>query len=306
MQTAETQQIIDAPATLPDPGIHEGVSFEDYRAWPALSKTTLEWGAKESILHLKAAVDGKLTKPDTDALAFGRALHTRLLEPARFKDEYIVVPDFASDPVFALYANPRGTKEYKRRVETFREIHSDRTFLERDDADTIEAMAASVFAHPGVAMLREAGGCEVSITWQHSTGIRLKGRLDKFTRFQGLPTIIDIKGVRSCEPDALSKQINDLGWHRQGAMYIDGVHALTGEWADFILICVEKTYPYAVSVQQVAERSIALGRRQLLGVLQRWAHAERTGVYDAFGDDIGQIDVPEWQLRRDKQAEELA
>lgn len=298
-------EIADNPtATLPEPGIYPDVPFEEYRAWPALSKSTLEWG-RESILHLKAAVDGKLAKADTDSLAFGRALHTRLLEPARFKAEYRVMPDFEPDEP-GKYKNFRATNEYARKVETFRTIHAGCTFLSADDGETLEAMGRAVYAHPGVAMLRENGGCEVSITWQHTTGVRLKGRLDKFTRFQGLPTIIDIKGVRSCEPDALSKQINDLGWHRQGAMYIDGVHALTGEWADFILICIEKTYPFAVSVQQVGEKSIALGRRQLLSILQRWRRAEATGVYDAFGDDIGQIDVPEWQLKREQQAEELA
>lgn len=293
----------DNLATLPEPGVYPDVPFADYRAWDALSKSTLEYGMV-SMLHLRAATEGRLQRSDTEALAFGRALHTRLLEPARFKEAYRVIPVALTSDIPG--DRPTTTKEYKRRVSTFRQVHEGCEFLSESDGAQLEAMARAVYAHPGVAMLRESGGCEVSITWRHSTGLRLKGRLDKFTRFQGLPTIVDIKGVRTCEPDALSKQIHDLGWHRQGAMYVDGIRELTGELADFILICVEKTYPFGVAVRQVGERSMDLGRRQLLTVLQRWRWCQQRGVFDGFGDDIEQIDVPEWVLRREQQAEELA
>lgn len=65
----------------PEPGIYEGISFETYASWDAVNWHSLSNGLSPgSMMHVKAALDGKLKDDDSKDRKFGRAQHCLLLE----------------------------------------------------------------------------------------------------------------------------------------------------------------------------------------------------------------------------------
>lgn len=293
-----TETATEKPQAVP--GMYPTMGWGEYAKVPAMSKSLLEYGML-SMRHLRAARDGLIVRKETDALYFGRALHCRLLEPVRFKEEFAVLPEFEQDTP-GKYKNYKSTNEYNAKASAWSEENEGKIVISQGDSDLIEAMAKTVYAHKAVKLMHAAGGCEHSMVWTDpGTGIHLKGRMDKYCPAFGrkkIPTIIDLKTCRSCDPDSLSRDVDDYGYTRQISIYMDGVKELTGETPDFLLIFVEKTFPHAVAVRRMGFDSVELGRQQYKSILQQWKMALETGVYPAYGEDIGWVDIPEWKLRR--------
>lgn len=282
-------------------GLYEDVADADYRAWPRLSKSILEYGMT-SMIDLKAAVEGKMRR-DTSAMAFGRAFHSRLLTPHTFADQF----DVAGQCVENTAKGERCSKRGQVRVggKWVCEIHGRGMLgdkiesLSEQDNDTIEGMRHSVLNHKAVKLLRQAGGAEVSIAWTGFANAPMKARMDKWIPdWGGRPAIIDLKSVTSLDSDDITKSIYDFGWHRQGAIYTDGIRALGLGDPDFILVFVRKTYPFGVAVRQLGDRSLAMGRADYQSILAEWKRCQETGIYRAFGDDVEEVDCPEWALKR--------
>ncbi|RPJ30210.1 MAG: hypothetical protein EHM35_12820, partial [Planctomycetaceae bacterium] len=75
----------------PQPGIYPGMSFEDYRALPAINWHTLWRMREESPAH--ALYEMQHGTKETEALAFGSLTDFILLEPGRFEQEAVVEPE---------------------------------------------------------------------------------------------------------------------------------------------------------------------------------------------------------------------
>jgi hypothetical protein len=99
----------------------------EYHAHPAVSKSVLDKIAITP-MHCRAYLDGVRTEP-TPAMQFGTALHTAVLEPHLFRDQY------------AVFDGDRRTKEGKATYEAL--LSSGKQIIKADDRDAIRTM----FAH---------------------------------------------------------------------------------------------------------------------------------------------------------------
>ena len=75
----------------PAVGIYENIPFGEYQKWDAMNASLLCEGIHEDgvcMQRLKAVMDGRLKRKESKALRFGRALHTRLLEPQLYEKEW--------------------------------------------------------------------------------------------------------------------------------------------------------------------------------------------------------------------------
>ena len=98
----------------------------------------------------------------------------------------------------------------------------------------------------------------------------------------------------SAEPGALQRAIQTYGYHMQGAWYADGVKALSGREATFLLVCQEKTPPYLITVVELGPMALRIARdlnRKALGI---YAECQKSGRWPAYCDDIEQIQLPGW------------
>jgi hypothetical protein len=106
----------------------------------------------KSPAHLREALDHP--SPPTPAMAFGSAVHTHVLEPDRFSEEFAVVEKF-----------DRRTKEGKEAAARFEQENQGKTLITSDDLATLTRVRAAVHAHEGAARLFTQGEAELSAFW---------------------------------------------------------------------------------------------------------------------------------------------
>lgn len=200
----------------------------DYSTIPALRRSAL-WELRKSPAHYKYAVEHP--EAPTPALLFGIAVHMAILEPERFKDEYIIAPKI-----------DKRTKAGKEEWEAL--LASGKNVLSQEDGDTITGMVAAIKAHPGALALLQ-GEHEVPIVWTDpTTGEECKCRPDVI----GDGMIVDYKTTSSCENGAFERDARKYGYQLQAAMYREGLLQARLQEFGFAFIAQEKTAPYAVRV----------------------------------------------------------
>ncbi len=186
------------------------------------------------------------------------------------------------------YDNPKATKAYKRRVAEFQERNADKIIVPQADFDEMVGVVAALdrdtVAHQ---WFTAPGPVELSIVWDDpATGLRCKGRLDKWAR--GLGIVADLKTCRDCL--RFPAQIAERHYYRQGAMYLDGLEVLTGEINRFGLVAVESVAPYGVMAAPLREADIAQGRAEYRRSLRQIAEARSLGVWPGY------VSPTEWAL----------
>ena len=94
---------------------------QDYRALPHLNQSILKHGLR-SMLHMKNAMEAP--SKTTDALIFGQLVHTLVLEPHVYAEQFAVAPEV-----------DRRTKAGKQEWEDFLAVNHDRTPIKKADYD---------------------------------------------------------------------------------------------------------------------------------------------------------------------------
>lgn len=285
--------------------------FAEYRDIDAMNASTLLWGL-HSMAHLKAAIDGKLSK-DSAALTMGRAFHVRTLEPELYASRVAIAQPCAA----ILKSGERkgvaccGASKYRVGEQWFCGTHGnggdDMTGVEviqPCEAEAIEAMRASVIAHPIINQIRRRGGFETTVIGE-LMGVKCKIRFDKLVT-GNRPVIIDLKKTRQgfASKQKVQKSIADYSYHIRAAFYLD-VLASAGGPIDppFLLVWVEEEFPYAVSVSRIDEEWIRIGRLEYRRLLNQLVSCRKSGVWPGYLDEQGNVDVfdsypPEWLVKR--------
>ncbi len=279
---------VEAPGPGSDErvGIHRGLSFTGYCALPGVNHSTLE-RVRRSPAH--AREEALHPKEPTAALALGHAFHVRLLEPHRFALEYTTGPTIN-----------RRTKIGRSVWARFERENAGRFLLKPEEAQLYDRMAEAVLAHPVAAqLLAGRGASELAFVWRDAeTSLLCKGRVDRLGELGGWPFVVDVKSTRDASPQAFARSITAYGYHRQTAYYRAGLDALRPAARRATIIAVEKEPPYAVAVYELAERALEQGEREFRAALARYRECVESGIWPAYGDDLGLIDLPSWAVDR--------
>lgn len=236
---------------------------------------------------------------DSDAIQFGRLVHTVILEPEKL-DRYAVL-DAGIVGVKADGSksdNPRNTKAWRDAV-----FKAERDGLTVVDARTLtkaQAMAQAVQNHPEAGrVLAAATEHEVSMFAEHSTGVPVRGRLDLL----GPDFVADVKTCRDADPAEFGRVIEKLMYHVSAANYLDIARANGIDAREFLFICVE-TEPtlsgdYRVSVIELHRDAIDLGRDLMAQACERWLANGRRIDLPHYGDGRHLVDLPPWAYDND-------
>lgn len=272
--------------TLPEPGIYNNVPMSEYHKWPAISNSGLGHLSR-SPAHYKAYLDEP--PADTKAFQFGRAVHSAILEPDVFKDQYVCAPPL-----------DRRTKAGKEAWAVLVEERGAENILAESDYLTCLKMRASVWKRKAATgLLGGDGNCEVSAIFvDDTTGVTCKVRADRISPKLAGGTIVDLKTTTDASLLNFEKSIFNFGYHRQGAFYLAGFYAAGIDVQHFSIIAVEKTPPYEVGVYRLTEGAIEAGMEQVNRLMSIYAECKEKDEWPGYPDKVKDIALPAWAWNR--------
>ncbi len=296
------------PAECPAPGTYE-VPYEEYRAWPAINSSALKIGYQVSAKHMKAAIDGQLDTDSRDR-KFGRGIHCRLLTPDLFREQFKVaercqVP-VASGPRQGQPCGNWGRFELRGKwycgshAKAHTEAAEPTDYIDGDEAERIERIVTSTFAHKIVKMLRAHGGCEVSIIWKRD-GFPCKARLDKRIHGAKCPnTVFDLKKIQPCKgtDHDLQTQIRTLAYDLQAWWYTEAVYSLEGTRPRFAWGFLEDGEPFDVRPLWADGDMMQLGEIKARRAFELYRHCVETDHWPGYAEDIEKISPAPWECSR--------
>ena len=262
------------------PGIHRGVDYKTYAAWPALRPSHLKEALSswEKFRHAETSEEGE----PTEDMVFGTQVHTALWEPARFAEEYACGPDKAKNTIEWKRAQEATTKTL------IKPVAADGKPCWRDLVGMTEAIRRHQTASKIVAL---PGESEVCIVWACPlTGEVRKCRIDRLIKRRNGFLIVDYKSTRSAHPRKFAQQVNELGYDVSAADYVDAVRSATGaEEIGFVWIAGEKDAPYACEVYSATDPDsspdfLTNGRARRDRLMRGLVECRKTGIYPGYSD----------------------
>ena len=227
-------------------------------------------------------------RPDTKAFDEGHAAHRLVLGDG---------PEIA-----VLDADSWRTKAAQTWAEEARA--EGLTPLLGKEAAVVYDMADALRRDPVAGKLFDpaSGAAERSLFWQDErTGIWRRARLDWLpTPFEGRRMIlVDYKSCRSADPEAISKAINEYGYHQQAPWYQDAVEGAMGlPRPAFVFVFQEKTAPYVVTVVEPDPTSLRIGAHLNREAIRVYRECVRTDTWPGYSTGVELVPLPAWAEKR--------
>ena len=233
-------------------------------------------------------------KPDTPAMAKGRAIHCACLEPDEFPRRYWV------------WRGSRTTadwREFKATVPDGVEV------LTGDEYDDVLATRDAVRSHPVAARYLRRGEAEKVLEWtDKETRLRCKARLDWVTplgRSRYARVIVDLKTSRDISEHSFERTTHDLLYHVSAAHYVAGMEATSRARKPyrFVFVAVESSAPHDVRVGEISEDALYAGEQERRRLLELVASCTRSGKWPGRFPKETTFELPGWYYA---QAEAIA
>ena len=216
------------------------------------------------------------------ALRQGEAFHVRLLEPHVYQERIAIGPDV-----------DRRTKKGREAWADFEAGALGRTIINATEAADIEAWREAAMRNHLVKTLVESDGrTEQAIVWPDCDGrLVCKIRTDKLIG----RVVLDLKTALRADPGGFIKSAVNYGYHRQDAMYTDGVRLLLREEPAFLFVVLAKTPPHEVAVYELDSDARTLGRSQYRRALVELAECYRTSEWASPWElEPQKLSLPAW------------
>lgn len=222
------------------------------------------------------------------ALSLGTAVHTAILEPERFDEDFVCAPD----------VNLR-TSDGKAELAAFEEqCEADGlTPMKSDDYRKVCLMRDSALAQPVIAALLQRGVAELSVFYRTEQGVLFKVRPDWFGELCGVPFVMDVKTTDDVHD--FGKSVEKYGYHVQAAFYSLIMSKVFGIEADFAFCVVGKSLEcgrYPVSLGLLEDADFDEGMLKVRETITQLEVCER----DGFSADMGIISRPWWARMADQ------
>lgn len=248
-----------------------------YHASEGISKSGLDLIARSPAHYRYAA-----KREPSRAMEIGTAIHTAILEPDRFAEEYMILRDVTA----------RTASAYKEAVKQF---GSERV-LTGPEADKVAGMQESVWANPEARDFLRNQHCrrELSIfTHDPVTGVFVKARFDATVGIAGL----DLKKTQDCRPEKFIRSVWDYRYHVQQAFYSDVFEWETGDQMDdFRFLAIEEDAPNAVKLYRLPHDVVAHGRKLYRAALNTYAECLESGHWPAPSGETETLNPTGWML----------
>jgi len=290
MESEFFKKVISRKLDLTNDEYHNSDEYKNYISASGVKKL------KKSPLHFK---EEKTT--ETDAMTFGTAYHTFILEPELFEKEIYV---------FNPLKRPEPDKTFGSKLNSSWKNNiylQNETVISMDDFEQIKAMKERLFSHRYIRMLFRNGEAEKSIMSECITfedkPIKIKIRPDYLKEKKRI--IVDLKTTTDASELGFQKNAANLDYHIQSALYKDIIEQSDEKnlsWS-FIFVAQEKTPPYAFGIYEASNQFISQGRYEYEQLIMLYQHCMESGKwlgYQQFIENvygIKEISLPVWAIR---------
>jgi len=261
--------------------------------WQELSDKEHHSGAYLTSSGLKAALKSPAhfalhqrgETEDKPAFAFGRAVHTRVLEPWEFQSRYAVAPKV-----------DRRTKAGKAEYAEFVEASVDKEVISQDDYDLCEQMAASLTANADASKWLNP---DADDSFVEQSGVVMDDRYGLLACRPDLRVvgdyIVDLKTCASADGDYMTRALVNFGYALSAAWYTDLARRIDGGEYRFIWVMVEKTAPFAVACYEASPEVLAYGRDKCREALEVIGKCADDNYYPAaYHEGTPMVELPRW------------
>ncbi len=267
------------------PGIYSDISNAAYHAGEGVSKSNLDMLNKAPAL-LQWSRSAPEDSSKKTALNIGTAMHTMLLEPEKFTDQFVI------EPVIN-----RRTSAGKQQAEEFEAAckASGKMVITGEESRKLNLMRESVMAHPEARQLMEAEGeAEASAYWiDPETGVKCRCRPDKLITKAGF--IVDVKTTG--DMGKVARSVFDYRYHVQDAFYSDGYAHASGEATNgFLFLFISTAIEcgrYPVRIFQLDQEAKMIGRYAYQANLRTYAECMESGVWPG----VEELSLPAWATK---------
>lgn len=283
---------------LPTAGLHYGLSYADYAAWPAINFSRLK-PIRGTASKCKYELDNP--KKQTPAMTLGSALHVAVLEPARFESLFYICPPC-----------DRRTTEGKQVFEAHKQKAGDKLLIRDGSGDDesllgevqhLRGMAKSIRAMKAAApFLNGAGQNEVSMLWRdEETGLWCKARMDR--SIEDLPKLqrpvtVEIKTARDASEWMFAKDCDSRSYDAQAASYRHGYSVITGKSPVHVFIVAENFPPYDCACYMLDDHGLQTGILKYRQMLNRYAECVKTNQWPGYPDKVQPLSLPNYAHER--------
>lgn len=261
--------------------IAKTIPFAEYLADPSLNNSWLKRMGKseKEFWHNEP-------RRETPALRIGRPIHTRILEPDKFARSIEVWRGGMTKA--GKPTTSKNSSEYKDLVKSA-ELDG-RQVLDESEADLCEAMAAAVNSHKIAGKYLSGGKAEESIFWTNKFGLKCKIRVDMLHKWG----LVDLKSTIDVGRDNFGRSSHRFEYHVQGALYQDGVFALTGNRIPVYIVAIEKTLPHDIVVYEVTDDALNLGRSVYEDRMAKVRACRESNEYRGVSDEVCVLELPDY------------
>ena len=224
----------------------------------------------------------------TEAMEFGTAFHTRVLEPELFEKTYVVKPKF----------DRRKSADKEAEAAWDAQNEGKKTITESGLSD-LNGMFESIMEEPHIEVMVNNSYREKSFFWtDEETGIECRIRPDLLVydaQTKKIIAVADLKSTQNASKERFKKEISDRGYDLQAAFYADAVSGILGRAIPFFLIPVESVSPFCAASYEVGSLTMEVGRKKYRTALQllQWCRANnRWPGYQLGQSDV--IEIPNW------------
>lgn len=253
----------------------------EYHAHPALGSSNLK-----QILKNPYAFAMGIKQEQTAAMALGSAVHTLVLEPHKFEEEFAVAPEYDA-----------RTKEGKEIKAAFEASCIGKTILKSDEYE--RAKTCSEIAKQIAGRFFKGGVAESSF-FSEFDGVAVKCRTDYYLPDLGI--VVDVKTTADASPDGFAKSVANFGYYIQAAFYIDVLQSLGHTINKFMFVAIETKEPYMIGLYQLAPEAIDFGRSEYQRALDIYRRIDdfKTPVFKDTnnGDVVQTISLPSYVYYR--------
>ena len=292
--------VLDLPFEAPTepepfvPGVFTDLPHDDYLKLDALSSSGIK-RLLQSPMHYQ--YDREHPKEATDSMLIGTALHMAVLEPDRYADSVIVVPDDAPKrPTSAQWRAAKPSPASVAAMQWWTEFESraaGKLLLDAEQAAKVEGMAGAVRRHPVHDELLRDGTPETSFLWRDArTELPCKARFD-FLRNDGIA--LDLKSCMDASPEGFVRSVSTFRYHIQNAFYNSAhEHLRDASLRAFIFIAVENIAPYGCACYVLEPNAIMFGASRCDEAILLYAEAKRSGYWRGYSQRINPLTLPRW------------